>query len=675
MVASPATVAPLGLNRRRPGIRPMPGTCTIQVVDAHRSLYLALMGVGVSYRSMHADREFDEPERLRPVLVALAATIGVLGPFAAIRGWGPVTLSHATRPAGLLTVVAVAAVAAGWLSWMSKPSPTISVPALVLAGAVATWPTSGRVQGAWCVAATAAAVGVVRVLAPRTRSSTKTLLAVVGLALAAAAGAAWARTGPGIAAPALLGLALVVGVAAPRQEALTTNGDQHLDRLWSGLQRTSHRWAASTRVSVSRSLGWVRARTTTHRAELASGAATAAVMFPAFLPLVSDTSRTSVGFTDYELHMYAAETTHLVPFTTMTPHWLLQVLTAMIRPFAGLHVAAAAVLAASCGLAVAVLAHRAGRDHGVISGPAPLVAALIGTVAFWLDAPTAFLNTVGWLSPARPFAPLHAWGSPTDTLAFPLLLLLVLAVARFVDEEGPPWFRPTPARLALSVVTIATILTKPNLPMVMVGIVPLLILLRHGWCFRRLATTALWVGAPTTAVLALQFRHMHVSRAIGEYDPGGWGVTIDPFAFLDLWVAPQGGVWFWISAPVVVLLGVWVLGRRFWHDPTLNVAQVALLVSLVPMALLRETGLHANDGNFMKAAYGATMVLVALTAVEIGRELWLQHSPHATWSAGQRRRRVAATAAVGAPFLLGGAAVYVTTLAPGLTPGSIWPGA
>lgn len=633
------------------------------------------MGVGVSYRSMHADREFDEPERLRPVLVALAATIGVLGPFAAIRGWGPVTLSHATRPAGLLTVVAVAAVAAGWLSWMSKPSPTISVPALLLAGAAATWPTSGRVQGAWCVAATAAAVGVVRMLAPRARSSTKTLLAMAGLAVAAAAGLVWAWRGPGLEAAAVLGASVVVGAVLPRHRGLTAKVDPSLDDGRRRLRRSIRQGAQRVRVLIGHSSTRTRSWTGSHRSELAAGAVTAAVMFPAFLPLVSDFSRTSVGFTDYELHMYAAEITNLVPFTTMTPHWLFQVLTAMVRPFAGLYVAAAAVLAVSCGLAVAVLAHRAGRDHGVISGPAPLAAALIGTVAFWLDAPTAFLNTVGWLSPARPFAPLHAWGSPTDTLAFPLLLLLVLAVARFVDEDGPPWFRPTPARLALSVVTIATILTKPNLPMVMVGVVPLLVLLRHGWCFRRLASSALWLGVPTTAVLALQFRHMHVSRAIGEYDPGGWGVTIDPFAFLDLWPAPQGGVWFWISAPVVVLLGAWVLGRRFWHDPTLNVAQLALLVSLVPMVLLRETGLHANDGNFTKATYGATMVLVALTTVEIGRELWLQHSQHATWSAGQRRRRVAATVAVGAPFLLGGAAVYVTTLAPGLTPGSIWPGA
>lgn len=653
------------------------------------------MGVGVSQRSTLPEGSSAVREQLRLGLVVLAAATGAVGPLLTVLGQAPVTLAAPTRPAAFLTVVAVAAVTAAWLGRASRPSPMVSVPVLLLAGALATWFTAGRVQGAWCVLATAVAVLITRVLSPRTPSPTRTLLAVVGLALAGAAGWSWARSGPGPSAIAVLGLSVAIGAVVPRSRAATTVGDRCLEgggnrlrSLGRWVRHAVRRGAAALRSDVVAMFRSARQPTRRDdappllleprpgltRATTVAGVLTGAVMFPLFLALVSDFSRTSI-FTDYELHMKAAGTTRLVPFTTMTPHWLFQALTALVRPVTGLQAGAALVLAGSCGLSVVVLGRLAGRRLGTDDGPAPVVAAIVGTVAFWLDSPTAFLNAIGWLSPARPFAPFHAWGSPTDTLAFPLTLLLILAVVRFVDEEGPSWFRLTPARLALAAAAVATLLSKPNIPMVMVGVVPIAIMLRHGWKLNRLAAAALWLGVPTLTVLALQFRHMHVSRAIADYDPGGWGLTIDPFSFLDIWPAPQGGAWFWLSMPVVCVLGAWVLGRRFWSEPILKVAELTVLLSFVPMVILRETGMHAKDGNFMKAAFGASMVLVALTTVELGRELWVQHSPHATWSTGQRRRRVVASAVVGVLFLIGGATVYLATVAPQLAPGAIWPGA
>lgn len=657
------------------------------------------MSAGVSSSEQRARvhaGQFEPVDPLHPGAILLAAAIGGLGPVATVRGWGPVTLAHEHRSAALLAATATAIVVAAWLGRASRALALVSLPVLVVAGAAATWSTAGRLQGAWCVLATAAALATVEVVHRPERSPTRSMIGTITLVGIAAAGVTWARTGPGLLAATVLVSSVAIGVPLASDPRLAAVVDPRL-RAAARATRSTARRSGQALLRTARSITSSGTAAATHGGRAAhgvvrrttprvtewrqrngaaalAGSVTAAAMLPVFLPLVSDFSRTAIGFTDYQTHMSAAETTTLVPFTTMTPHWLFQFLTAVVRPFTGLHLGSAMVLAGSCGLTVFVLSRLAERPGAASGGPSPAVAATIGSLAFWLDSPTAFLNATGLLDPPRVFAPLHAWGSPTDTMALPLLLLLLIAVERFLDEDATPWNRPTSVRIALVAAVTLTLLTKPNVPMIMLAVVPVALLLRHGRCTARLAAGAVWFALPTVAVLALQFRHMRVSRAIAELDPGGWGVTIEPLAFLDLWDADKGGPWFWISAAVIISLGAWVIGRRYWQEPILVLAHLTMLFSLLPMVLLRETGLRADDGNFMKGAFGATMVLTTLTIVEVGRQVVLSRSAHGPgWSSGQRRRRLAVCAVVGSSYLLGAAAVYLTTVAPGLLPGQIWP--
>lgn len=360
---------------------------------------------------------------------------------------------------------------------------------------------------------------------------------------------------------------------------------------------------------------WLAAR----RWSIVAIGGSAVLAIPLFYELASDPTRTSAGFTDFPIHLDAVAETTIVPFSTLTPHWLFHVATALLRPAFGTAMAAALVLALSVGALVGLLTHLARRTDERGVGLAPRWAALAAFSAFFVESPTALFNALGILDPARAFAPFHAWGNPTDTFVMPFQLGLILTVLALEQRHDRYWWRPSWLRGSLAVLAVATTLAKPNVPMVLLGVIPLYLATQRRWQWSRYLELVIWFVVPVVLVLLGQIHHLKTSPKIAEMDPGGWGMTIDPFAFTKMWPAGGAGIWFWLG-PLIIALGAWACGRRYWTTPIMRFALLLMLISLVPMVLLRETGLRATDGNFMKAAFAAFMLLVQLSAVMIARE-------------------------------------------------------
>lgn len=425
-------------------------------------------------------------------------------------------------------------------------------------------------------------------------------------------------------------------------------------------------WRPTLRPAATATLAGVTLR----RANVLAAAAIALAMGPVFHRLARDPTATSNGFTDYTVHLEAVAETGLIPFTTLAPHWLFHVLVALVRPVTGPEVGTGVVLGLACGALVLLLGELGvGRSLGGHSLGARSAAA-VAVVAVVAESPTALANGLGLLEPARAFAPFHAWGNPTDVLAVPLALALLISIVAFAAEDHRRWWQPTSLRTAMMVLAVAAALTKPNLPMTFLVVTPVYLLLRGS--LRRTSALAYtsWFVVPSVAVLVLQYVHLTTSEKIARRDPGGWGLTIDPFSFLDIWPAAQGGAWFWIG-PIILLLGAWSGGRRYFTEPLMLLTHLVLGFSLLIMVLFRETGLRAPDGNFMKAAYQAQMILVLLTIVFLSKEIG------AAWVRRRHGDRLPLWAPLGVAFLsvavLSGGALYLDVVAPHLVPAPTWP--
>lgn len=467
----------------------------------------------------------------------------------------------------------------------------------------------------------------------------------------------------------------------PVDSALERAGDRAAEHLVGATVAIST-LAAGAAAAALRSLGRGAARAATRvarssastwRAERPAIVAAALLVLgtlPLFAALTHDVDRPAGGFTDFPTHMEAVDLTSLLPFTTLTPHWAFHAAAAGARPFVGPEWGAALVLALSMG-ALALIIDRQLRQPAEGAGAAvgPVAAATASVVIVLAESPTALLNALGVLDPARAFVPLHAWGNPTDTFALPLLLGLLIATVRFAGEPDLPWRQPTSARWWLLGLGVAATIAKPNVPMVLLGVLPLFVWIRGSRSLRRLATVAAWFIVPVIAVLVLQFRHMRTSDKIAAYDPGGWGVTIDPLSFTELWPAGQGGAWFW-STVLVVVLGAVGFRSGIHRDPLVLVTGLTLLASLPPLLLLRETGLRASDGNFMKAAFNSTVLMALVLMIHIARAALGRGADGSRRPMGWAQ---VATIGVGVVMALAGLAVYVDAIAPGALPGPVWP--
>ncbi|WCO65873.1 hypothetical protein PO878_15325 [Iamia majanohamensis] len=478
----------------------------------------------------------------------------------------------------------------------------------------------------------------------------------------------WASQSPALSAVALAAVAALASWARRDPASLdaldrriTPPCRPALRALGRGLDRVD----ARAREQGRHLTGWARR----HPAALVAGGGVALATAPVFLRMARDPSALVTSVNDHTIHLEFARDTNLLPLVAVPPHWLFHVLVGSVQSLVSIEVAATVLLALATGALTVLLCWRAGNAFGSTPGLAPVAAAATAVVAVLAQSPTALLNATGALSPPRAFAPFQAWANPTDTLALPLELGLLVALVALARDDGPVWYRPTALRVAVAGLAVLTVLAKPNLPMILLVAVPLHLAVQRRFRWPTLLAHAAWFAAPVVVVLGAQLRHTATNPEFASRGGEGWGVTVDPFAILGTIGAGQGGVWFW-SGTVLLVLGPWVGRRAFLREPLMSLGLLTLVLSLVPMLLLRETGERASDGNYTKAAYHAWMVVVLLTLVFLVQAL----------AEVARRRRAGDPVPLWAPVTLvllvltaaGGVAFYLDAVGLPL-PGAVYP--
>ncbi len=393
----------------------------------------------------------------------------------------------------------------------------------------------------------------------------------------------------------------------------------------------------------------------------AAAAVSVTLMAPVFIYLVRHPAFPVLGVHDFAFHLDMTDTVRLWPPHINMPQPVFHVLVRMLDPVLGrLASAVTVLLAAVAMMAVALVrifstpAHR--RDAF-----APATAAVLTVAYFATESPNLVLQAVGLL-PARPFTPVHIWGNPTETIAVAPALLLLPAAVVLIDrlEAGSPvggqgW--------VVAVLTVVSALAKPSLVLVLVPAAIIHLATSRAWSRQTVWGVVGWLGVPAGAVLAWQAWLLGASGSSAYRT----GFTWDPFALFEVYGWTRGGPAYWL--PVLIPLSAAIVGgRRFWSERAVALTLWAMLLAMVPLLFMRETGERPYDGNLAKSGYYCWMLLWVLTmrfwALEI-RDAWQTRSERGSQVV------VAVTAIVGA-LALGSGVLALLGAAGALTLPDSW---
>jgi hypothetical protein len=598
--------------------------------------------------------------RLGPALIALGAGIGSIGPLGFTFGRGPVVLASEHRVLALVAIAAIAAITAtvaGRARWRALIP---SLPLLLLGGAIATWSTAGRITGAWCVLATTATTAILRVGRNNSPSPTCRAIAASGVVGTATAGLLWALEGPGLTPVAIVVLTIGLATILTNDARVVAAGDRIVDEA-----------TRATSTSVSRAA--LAVRSTPHRVReraahpgirsvmAACGLFAAALTAPIFHRLATSEFNLVTGFNDVRSHLEFARAIEWSPPRITVPHPVFHLLVRALGEVVGEPAAVTLVLSAAVGLAVASLTWIGTLPFAGQPGLATRVAPLFSLGWLVAESPTAVLQSAGLLLPDDRYAPLHIWANPTEVIVLPFVFLLVVKVAEVLESSRPD------RRLVVVTTLLSTgaALAKPALT---VALIPATILIVGFATFRRSISGAaarallLAVVAPSAAILVWQTWFLEN----GGVPQGASEFELLPLQTLRSLRLDDERLWFW-SLLVLVVVAVWIGGRRFIGDPVMRVTLTSLAMALAIMAIVHEGGVRASDGNLAKPAMFAWMLLATWSLrVVVGGAVGQQAG-----DCSERQRSLGSVAS-GATLLvlaLGGFAAWLDAVGVLSTPG------
>ena len=523
--------------------------------------------------------------------------------------------------------------------------PALAAPALASAHRFG-W-TTGLVAGALVPPAVASVAGPGSTWPRRSTRPMVWVLPATLLVGAVWAGTSSVATSALAAAPAgIVGLAYLTGWA-PLVAADRATLDA-LDRFDALVQRIARRTGATGRLLAARALGARRdLRAAGGMREVAGTAGAAAIAAawtaPMFHHLVQHPTEPVMGVSDFAFHLELARDMSLWPFHLTMPHPVFHLAVRALDPVLGLAASPVVLLSLSCAVAAAVLVRFAREGAHGRDPLGPVAAALFAVGFFASESPVVLLQWIGLADPA-PFAPVHLWGSPTETVALATALVLLPLLVRVTSGPGttPASYRRAPTWSLATAVVVAT-LAKPAMTIVLVPGIALHLVVTGRWTGRTVRHLALWFALPAIAVTGWQTWFLET----GQSPRLRTGFTIDPFALLDTtyrW--GEGGALFW-TAVLVVAAAIVVGRRRFVGEPIVSLTLCAMLFAVALLLLMRETGERALHGNLAKPAYHCWVVLWILA----GR-FWLVELRDALRSGDPAARRRAAGIAAAATVVL-----------------------
>lgn len=390
---------------------------------------------------------------------------------------------------------------------------------------------------------------------------------------------------------------------------------------------------------------------------VAWAAAIAAVLFaPVFHRLVTDPAARSLGGNDYLLHLDLARGFSFQDLPA--PHPVFHGLTWLLASVLGFATSAVVLMTLAVAAAAAALVVLARRGWG---GREPLGAA--GAIVFTIYAliaepPELIFRAVGVL-PAGTLAPTtHAWGSPTDTLMLPLLVVLLVMLVDALDDLDR--FELTLTWNAGLVATVGTLmLVKPTFCYVLVVGLPLQLLVTGRWRSRNARWLVGLVAVPVVVISAWQGWFVATGRMAVESP----GIRFAPLESVRIAGLLDVGPAFWVSHVAVAVVAV-IGGRRYFRDVGVQLAGFSWIVSLFPLLLLQETGPSSAHGNLTKPAGAAWLALslftVRFVALEL-RDAWQHRRDEGAWPPLWS----VPLGVFVALSLMSGAWVYLDTLVPG----------
>ena len=320
----------------------------------------------------------------------------------------------------------------------------------------------------------------------------------------------------------------------------------------------------------------------------------AALMVPALMELTSGRS-SYFGVSDHQIHLELARELRAWPPFLAVPHPVYHALVRLLDPLVGETFAPVLLLAVATGVGTVLLARWWEIEDGAkrrLTASVGLPLAVVFTLA---ESPAVLLQAMGLVEPGTPFVPLHAFGNPTDTFVLPMLFVLVPTIVGVAASESAITVRRGATLAAL--VTVATA-AKPSFTLALLPALPLWVWRQGMWNPGRTRRLATWVLLPGVAVVLAQ-TYLQVS---GHSPRVSNGFTIDPLALVDVYGWTTGGWSYWVIV-TLPLMAIIVGGRRFTGERTTALLLWSLLVSLVPLLLLRETGSRAYDGNLGKSGF------------------------------------------------------------------------
>ena len=323
-------------------------------------------------------------------------------------------------------------------------------------------------------------------------------------------------------------------------------------------------------------------------------------MAPLLTRLISDPSVRPMDTNDFEFHVdLALRETSWWPFRVPAPHPLFHLAVRALGPIFGGGLATLMVMSAAVSLTmlavIAIGRYPMGGRPGLDARWASALAAV------WLvaESPTALYE---WLSGAEaPYGIVHYWGSPTEVVFLPAAFLLTLVVGDMLQQ--PSRYRgAAPAVLVIGLVVV-TALAKPSLGLVLAPAVVVVLLTSRQW--RRGARPVLALFVVPSVIVAMG---QTAFLLWGPMPTGTSGFELAPFEVVGQ-VVDAGGAPFWFLYVVLLSLLPAVWGR-LGSDPCVRLSSIALLTSLVPMILFKETGPRAEDGALLKLGFAAAALLV-----------------------------------------------------------------
>ncbi|MFZ4432498.1 MAG: hypothetical protein ACOYOQ_04785 [Microthrixaceae bacterium] len=521
---------------------------------------------------------------------------------------------------------------------------------ILFLGSAASVPSTGRLPAALevlavCVAALATGVA-------RTRDD-KGPGSLPGMAVLFAAQVLWWQTG---SAWATVVVAIAAALTAP-SVGLSIQGTTTCARAGRAVGRRASELSAIGAAAAAEAAQAAGAWIVRWKVELRTGVIAAAATTPVAWRLSSDPAVVVRGVNDFEQHWQRVEALSLSPFFMSVPHPTFHVSTAIAHLVLSPAGAMTAVMVLTVGAGAAVLV-RIGRTSVLGNGPLSAPQSVLFCAVVLLFASPAVLTSVGpawWQRPdgfekigrGAGYLPMHVWGSPTITMAFPMFMALVVAAIALRD-------RPSSRGRRVLVVVLSLVATL-TLPAAMLGLAPALALwaitpaVREGgpMADRRSVTgrlgPAMWLLVPGAAVVLWQIWFLSTSQSLYEETTWQW----QPLWAFDYFQLGRPLNWALLAVPIS---SWWLGGRSYLADRAVRWCGLAVAVAAVPAFLLQETGWKATHGGLLLGFYASLSLLCAFSVRFV----------MATWN---QRRRDNPDARPSAAMLVAGGVLVLCTMA------------